>query len=70
MGTQVLAGSKGNYKPVNASPQLFSDTEFTVTVDTCMEAEFLPVIFKDAAEGCKISMSRATFASDAKYKDY
>lgn len=70
MGTQVLTGSKGRYKPINASPHQFGETEFTVTADTCLEAEFLPVKFKDAAEGCLIPMKKAKFPMDAKYKDY
>lgn len=70
MATQVLAGSKGNYKPISASPQQFGETEFTVTHDTCMQAESVPVKFKDAAEGCKIPMKNVKFAMDAKYKEY
>lgn len=71
MGTQVLKGSKGHYQhPQNK--KIFGDTGFTVTEDTCLEAEKLPVIFNGAAEGhgCWISMSQAKFDSDAKYKDY
>jgi hypothetical protein len=70
MGTQVLKGSKGNYKPLHSKPEFFGNTEFTVTADTCLDADKLPVKFKDAAEGCWISMKQAILSADAKYSDY
>jgi hypothetical protein len=69
MGTQVLVGSKGTYRhpKIDSQPDIF---RFTVTMDTCLEAEFLPIIFNGAAEGCWILMSQSDFDPDAKYKDY
>lgn len=70
MGTQVLAGSKGHYQCLSMKHRPLEDFEFTVTHDTCLEAESVPVKFKDAPEGCLIPMKKATFAPDAQYKDY
>ncbi len=64
MGTQILAGSSGMYKK-------FNEASFTVTHDTCMDSEKLPVKFKDASEGCWIPMRDATFdLTKLKTKDF
>lgn len=69
MGTQILKGSKGVYKPIN--PEVFGSVTFTVTMDTCMEAEKLPVKFEGSVEGHEtwIYMYQATF-SNPKMRDY
>lgn len=73
MGTQVLAGSKGCY--YDPSKKFLKNTSFIVSEDTCLETAKLPVKFVSdegfvAAVGCIIPMEKATFASDAKYRDY
>lgn len=69
MGTQILTGTVGNYKPKN--PGVFGDTSFVVTRDTCLEAEKLPVKFKDATVGCWLFMRDVSFnPSTIKTKDY
>lgn len=71
MGTQILKGSTGQYQ----HPKIKHDSDsckFTVTADTCLEAEKLPVIFDGATEGCGcwITMKQAKFDNTAKYQDY
>ena len=68
MGTQVLSGSKGNYRLRN--PENFGDTAFLVTQDTCLECGELPVKFIEGNIEVSVPMDLVTLSSDAKYQDY
>lgn len=70
MGKHILTGSTGRFEtPALKGKNLTDDFVFTVTHDTCMEAEKLPVKFDDAVEGCFILMKHAVFI-DHKTADY
>lgn len=74
MGTQVLAGSVGYYKPTKGEFVKDSTTRFTVINDTCLEADKILVKFEGAAENAclLLPMSQTSFTkkSGAVFKDY
>lgn len=60
MGTQILKGTKGLYTGQVISPD-FGSKNFTVTQDTCLEAERLPIQFDDGIIETWIYMKDAKF---------
>jgi len=56
MGTQILRGSVGEYKPFY--PETFGETKFIVTADTCMESEKILVQFIDIPGESYILLTR------------
>ena len=63
MGTQILAGSQGNYRPKFIIDKTIVDNnkKFIVTQDTCIEAVKLPIKFLDTSNECWIFMKDANF---------
>lgn len=69
MGTQVLTGSRGKYKPKTEHTKTFGCVDFTVTQDTCLESKMIPVKFDDAIAGCQVYMDQVEFDNPS-LKDY
>lgn len=68
MGTQILAGSVGRYKP--HSPEIFGETRFIVTQDTCVECERIPVRFLDVSHESWIDPSKICGWDEKRTEDY
>ena len=69
MATQILAGSKGVYKPVKTTIEKFGDCNFTVTQDTCSSLDYVVGRFTDGFVETRIDKSRITW-TDLKTKDF
>jgi hypothetical protein len=68
MATQVLAGSIGIYRPINRTT--IGNAEFTVTHDTCLESEKLPVRFTDGVIGTWIRFNEVSGWVSKLTRDY
>jgi len=69
MAAQILAGSKGIYKPLNASNELMGDCSFITTQDTCSSLDYVIGRFKDGIIEERIQKSQITW-TDLKTKDF
>lgn len=58
----ILSGTKGLYTKSGVS----SRTGFTVTTNTCMNSNKIPVKFNNAADGCIVNMKDVTFTRPVK----
>lgn len=69
MASQILAGSRGTYKP-QCPNEWIGTTKFTVLEDACLEADNVKVKFDDATnDGAMVHMRRCTF-TDLKTSDF
>lgn len=60
MSTMILSGTKGIYNKTNER------AVFTVSADTCMSSNNIPVKFNNAADGCIVKMKDVTFTRPIK----